>query len=572
MKINTNQDISKVQTNTPSLTSTVKKKEEDSCKAYQDKTSLGSTTEEKPMPGFKIPPALKQVGQQVKGQVMQTVMEAATTGDYGKLVKLIEQLAGEIMSNPEAEAELIQIIAGLNATGQIKPTLHALADSAEESGLLPEMSLEQRSEYINLLAGAIDSEFRNRGMTPDTAGRVYQSWEDMGKEHMQLVRNSKIPPRGPGEMSAFTEPEFLKEMESLQNAPFVSGNKITPLINGPASFAKRDELIDNAKESIHFMTWAIYNDETGWDIVQKLAAKHSEGVDVKVVVDGQIGSQIQYQKPLAYLEEQGVPLVRWRDSDEPYNGQHRKMMIVDGKAAIAGGMNPGNVYSHRGDPKEKWRDVDILIEGPAVADCERLFGKVAGKEIDPVTPEPAGRGRSAVVNHYPGEGSNIMLSKLKAIQGASESIDIENAYFIQTPGIKEALTDALDRGVKVRLLTNSAESVDMKVITAPILKSLPDLVDKGAEIYLKQGDTLHSKYMVVDGMFSSVGSYNLHPRSERYEGEVMINSVDTEIAGKLTRSFEEEIGQSRAIKQSDEIEIPENILSMIATRYFFDHL
>lgn len=547
----------------------------------EDKASLDSSGKDSSIKGDEAAQNLAKMGRTAQGGQAKALKEspALQEGDgkpaagNAQLAQQLEGYLAQIMTDPQAEAELIQMIAGLNATGQLGPVLQEVAAVAAESGSLPPMPEEKRVEMVNQLAGMIDAELRAHGMTPETHGQVYQSWEKMGQEHVALVQNSMIPPRGPGEPSAFTEPAFIKEMELLQGAPFIPGNKITPLIDGPASFAERDRMIDNATRSIHMMTWAFYDDETGWDTAKKLAKKHGEGLDVQVVVDGQVGSRVPHMETLKFMEEQGIPVVRWRDPKQPYHGQHRKVMIVDGKEAIAGGLNAGNVYSHKGPADgPKWRDTDILIEGPAVAECEKLFASVCGREENPPVPAAVGSCRTAVVNHTPGKDSNIMLSNMKAIQGASETIDIENAYFIQTPGMRQVMMDALERGVKVRLLTNSAESIDEKIITSPILQSLPELIDKGAEVYLKKGDTLHSKFMVVDGMYYSVGSYNLHPRSERYEGEMNPGNIDPPVAGILTNAFERDIEKATRIKSSDQITVPQDPLTMIATRYFFDQL
>jgi cardiolipin synthase A/B len=509
------------------------------------------------------------------GSPSATPTQGATLGDSTELANQLEAYLARIMSDPQAEAEMLQMLAALNASGKLRPVLHQAAAKATEAGSLPPMPPQKRAEMVDQLADMIDAEFQSHGMTPSTHGQIYKSWETMAAEHLAKVRDSAIPPRRPGELSCFTEPAFLGELEALQGAPFRNGNRITPLIDGPASFAERDRLIDGAKHSIHLMTWAFYDDETGWETAKKLAAKHHEGLDVQVVVDGQVAERSPHGETLKYLEEQGVKVIRWRDPEHPYHGQHRKLMVVDGDAAVAGGLNPGNFYSHRG-PAEgpKWRDTDVLLEGPAVADCERLFSSVCGQEASPNIPPPSGGARTAVVNHVPGveTDAHIMLATMKAIQGASESIDIENAYYIATPGLRQVIMDALARGVRVRIMTNSAESVDEQIVSAPILRSLPELVAAGAEVYIKRGDTLHSKFMVVDGMYSSVGSYNLHPRSERYEGEMTLNTLEPQTAGSLTETFEKDIFRATRVTSPDQIVAPDNTLTMLVNRYFFDHL
>jgi len=501
---------------------------------------------------------------------------SARPADNKQSAAQLEAYLQQILSDPEAEAQMIKMLATLNATGQLKPVLHELASELSASGNIPPMPEAKRIAMVNQLAGMIDAQFQAHGMTPDTHGQVYESWDKLAEQNLGKVRNSQIPPRGPGELSAFTEPAFVAELEALQGAKFQAGNKITILTDGPESFAKRDELIANAKESIHLMTWAFYDDETGWETARKLAEKKAEGLDVKVIVDGQVAANPGHNETLDFMESKGVEVVRWRSSDRPYDGQHRKAMVVDNKVAIAGGLNVGNVYSHRGpEDGQKWRDTDVLVEGPAVGECARLIASVSGKSPQGiVSPGPVGAARSAVVNHLPGPkgDAHILLATLKAIQGASESVDIENAYVISTPDLRQSLLDALDRGVRVRVLTNSAESVDEPIVSAPILGSLPDLVAAGAEVYLKQGDTLHSKFMTVDGIFTSVGSYNLHPRSHRFEGEMTVNTLDTQVAAQLTASFEKDIQAAKRIHTPEEIVVPQNLLTMLAARYFFDHL
>lgn len=529
-----------------------------------------------------------QMGTQAQPSAVDKAREllaAAKAGAAGGALsaKQIEELLARALQDPEAEKQLIGFLQVLNATGQIKPMLHELADAATESGALPPLPEEKKNEMIEQAAGMIDAQFRERGMTPDTVGAVYTDWETLSQQHLTAVRNTQAPPRMVGAMSSFFNPTFVSELETLQGAKFRGGNTVKPLIDGPASFAERDRMIANAKTSIHLMSWAFYDDKTGWDASHQLVEKAREGVDVKVLVDGQVSMKEHHNGPIKFLEDNGVPVVRWRDAARPYDGNHRKMMIVDGQEAVVGGINLGDVYSHKaGDVK--WRDTDALITGPAVTDGTRLFGKLwneqvqgSGKPTVEIPAEPAnvqGGVRSAVVNHVPGPNgdAHIMLATMKAIEGATESVDIENAYFINTPAMKEVLLKALADGVKVRLLTNSSESIDEPLISGPILASLPELIAAGAEVYLKKGDTLHSKFMTVDGVFSSVGSHNHHPRSQRFEGEMVVNSLDPTVAGEFTSAFEKDIAAATRITSADQIQVPESPLGALAVRYFFDAL
>lgn len=495
----------------------------------------------------------------------------------------IEKLLEEVLTDPAKEQQLIQTLQYLNATKQLEPALKALADSALESGALPPMPPEQVNEMIGRASGMIDAQFRERGMTPDTVGTVYVDWETMSAQHLAAVRQTQAPPRLAGGLSLLTDKTFLAELEELQGARFREGNEVKVLTDGPASFAERDRMIDEAKDSIYLMSWAIYDDQTGWDTVNKLVEKKKQGVDVRIMVDGQVSHHLAHDDTAKFLEDNGIPVVRWQNPDRPYDGNHRKMMIVDGKEAVVGGINVGDVYSHRYG-EVKWRDTDILLTGPAVVDGSKLFADLWNQQAelkglplveDAFTPsQPLGNVKSAVVNHNPGPqgDAHIMLATMKAIEGATESVDIENAYFINTPGMKDVLLKALADGVKVRLLTNSAQSIDEPLISGPILSSLPELVAAGAEVYLKKGDTLHSKFMTVDGVFSSVGSHNHHPRSQRFEGEMVVNSLDANLAASFTSAFEADIAAAQKIERPEDIVVPESPLNILAMRYFFDAL
>lgn len=507
----------------------------------------------------------------------------ASQATGGAAAKQIEELLARALSDPEAEKQLIGLLQMLNASGQLKPMLHGLAQAATDSGALPPLPQAKRAEMVEQAAGMIDAQFRERGMTPDTAGAVYVDWPELSAQHLAAVRDTQAPPRVAGGLSLLSDPTFVAELERLQGAKFVAGNSVKVLNDGPASFAERDRMIDGAQSSIQLMSWAFYDDTTGWETARKLVEKAQQGIDVKVLVDGQVSLKSSHDAPIRFLEESGVEVVRWRDAERPYDGNHRKMMIVDGQESIIGGINIGDVYSHKAG-RAKWRDTDVLLTGPAVDEGAKLFARLWNEQTDGTEkskvvlnsrPSPvAGGVRSAVVDHVPGPkgDAHILLSTMKAIEGATESVDIENAYFINTPGMKDVLLKALADGVKVRILTNSAESIDEPLITAPILASFPELLAAGAEVYLKKGDTLHSKFMVVDGLFTSVGSHNHHPRSQRFEGEMMLNSLDANLASQMSHAFETDIAAATRVHSPAELNIPESPLGALAMRYFFDAL
>jgi cardiolipin synthase len=180
-----------------------------------------------------------------------------------------------------------------------------------------------------------------------------------------------------------------------------------------------------------------------------------------------------------------------------------------------------------------------------------------------------------VVDHQPGdERYDVYATMMKAVSGATQSVEIENAYFLTLPGMNELLHAALQRGVEVRIYTNSNKSVDEPLVSEPIMKSLPDLYKAGAKVFLKKGDTLHSKFMVVDDTFASVGSFNLHPRSLYYDSEMALNIIDETAATKLREQFDQDVTADKAIEVNSlkDLEIESTWYNRFIRKYFFRHL
>ena len=278
----------------------------------------------------------------------------------------------------------------------------------------------------------------------------------------------------------------------------------------------------------------------------------------------------------------GIEIVLFNNAARKYDGLHTKILLVDGVHAIVGGMNFGDDYSHMGAGK-KWRDTDLYYRGLVVAQTARFMAALWNAQVTAqglshglmnATPAVAapGSARMSFLADGPEGEATIMLAYLKAIYGASKVINIENAYLIMMPQLRAALLDALRRGVKINILTNSAESIDEPSIIVPILASLREMIAAGATVGLKRGDTVHSKFMTVDGLFAIVGSFNLHPRSTRYEFELIVSAIDPRLAASLDRAFAADMAAALPITDPDALAIPNSPLTWIVRRYLFNQL
>ncbi|MEA3306504.1 MAG: phosphatidylserine/phosphatidylglycerophosphate/cardiolipin synthase family protein [Elusimicrobiota bacterium] len=438
--------------------------------------------------------------------------------------------------------------------------------------------------YAKSLYYMLKAKIEDSGILPWREG--VPSFEESSKEVLSMVKKSRFAPRKLGQSSLLRNEGFLKEMESLSGAKFTNGNTTKFLINGPESFGMKDSLIKGAKKSIYIGSYSIHDDMTGFETADMLIAKKEEGVAVKVIVDYKVAGTTG--KAIKRLEEAGVEIIRHMDAKRTGDYWHVKMLIVDDKYAIIGGMNYADWYSHKNPDGPKWRDTDVLYTGLSVLETKKIFAgiwnaiveekKLPFKNINMNVHHNNSAGGSARVavmyQNPPSENPAILLSIVKAIYGATERINIENPYYVAVPAITQAVLDARARGVEVNILTNSKKSIDAeaKAMADIIIKGLMPLVSAGVKVYLKKGETLHSKFMTVDGVYCNIGSYNFHPRSERYDTEMNVSIIDPASVKQLDSVFEEDIAKAIKINTLEDLEYEPGWLAKIVEKYFYAEL
>lgn len=356
---------------------------------------------------------------------------------------------------------------------------------------------------------------------------------------------------------------FEAALDRDTNSRSVSGNKVSMLFDGVNSFAERNKMIDGAKESICFQTFIFNSDDTGWELANKLATKAKEGVQVRVIYDA-TGSSRADPKMFEMMKAAGVDVKPYGEKYKVWDINdrwHEKHLIVDGRASVQGGMNVANEYALGGSGKmvfsrgktgtEAWRDADMKLEGPAVADATKAFVRnweeLTGKMSDadkaklfPKLTEVTGGPSVRVVQSNPEVkglvGTNDKLY-LRAIENAQKSITIENAYFLPPPEIRNALIAAAKRGVEIKVMTNGRASSDMGFVADAARYFYDDMMNAGVKIYEKQGGTLHAKTATFDGEFSVVGSVNMNGRSKNQDAEVALAVTDDSTAKALEQRF-----------------------------------
>ena len=264
-------------------------------------------------------------------------------------------------------------------------------------------------------------------------------------------------------------------VESITESPLTKGNKVVLLADGEATYAAMFKILENAKDHINMESYIFEDDEVGRKFADLLLKKQTEGVQVNLIYDS-LGS---VKNPAAFfqrLRDGGIQVVEFNPLNPLatkgkwglQHRDHRKILIVDGKVAIMGGINISEVYSSSPFKRKKnqkapvhWRDTDIQIEGPAVAELQKLFFDTWLQQKGPELSEgnyfpalkEAGNALVRVVGATPGETNRIpFIMYVSAITFAAHSIHMTNSYFIPDDQIVKALTDAAERGVDVKII------------------------------------------------------------------------------------------------------------------------
>ena len=312
------------------------------------------------------------------------------------------------------------------------------------------------------------------------------------------------------------------------------------LLDDPQTvFAAHADLYSRATRTIDIATYYMQADETGWSIARLLAACVERGVRVRLLADRYATAKKRYavagmDELFDFLRRSGVAVRLWHDPARPFDSSHRKMIVVDERSCIVGGRNFANHYQDG-----SWRDIDVVLTGPIARRLAPVF-EAAWSEESP-TPRPPGAA-APWFEHVPAlvDRDPTVRYVLACVEAVERTLDLELAYFVGPGPLCDALVRAAHRGVRVRLLTNSAESTDLPHKSYATYAGVKALLDAGATVFLRRGRdrTLHCKYLVADGEWVSFGSHNLDRYSSRRCCEVNLHAHSARFGGLLTAFFE----------------------------------
>lgn len=387
------------------------------------------------------------------------------------------------------------------------------------------------------------------------------------------LRGDDLPVVGPPKEipDDFAPPAITPTITSLvqlgrkvTNRPLLAGNAVKPLENGDVAFPEMLAAIASAKRSVSLSSYIFDHDAAGVRFIEALAAAVERGVEVRVMIDD-VGARYSRPPAMRALKRNGIrcahflPQVWFRRFAAMNIRSHRKILVVDGQIGFVGGMNirQGNCLQLEPPPPRPIRDIHFRVQGPVVRSLQMTFvddwefctgERLAGDTWFPEL-STAGTVAARVITDGPDEDLDKLSWMLHgAIAAARESILIATPYFLPDQPLIAALSTAALRGVEVRIVLPATNNLPF--VHWASRAGWWQVLKPGCRLWLTDGPFDHSKIMVVDEVWSLVGSANWDARSLRLNFEINLEAYDTELAQWLTDSVEHKLAAAHEVSLS----------------------
>lgn len=353
--------------------------------------------------------------------------------------------------------------------------------------------------------------------------------------------------------------EALPSIAGLTGSPIQAGNRVEVLQNGDQFFPALFADIEAAKESIHLETYVWWKGEICEQVANALAGKARQGVEVRLTLDA-VGSNDGDDELFETMKKAGVRIAIFhpfqiQDIGLFNNRTHRKLAVFDGRVGHVFGHGFAEEWTGDGQDEKHWRDTGVRIEGPVVNAIQAVFAEnwveqtsevIVGEKYFPRLPS-AGNVRAHMTASSPQGGvSRLELLFKLAISAARRELIVQNPYFIPDGEIVGILERAAKRGVKVRIMLPGT-ATDSSVVRHAGHRRFEELLEHGIEICEYQKTLNHQKIMVVDGLWSFVGSTNFDDRSLDINDEASIGLIDSGVAGQLRAAYEQDLPDCKRI-------------------------
>jgi cardiolipin synthase A/B len=356
-------------------------------------------------------------------------------------------------------------------------------------------------------------------------------------------------------------PGLVHSLRTLSRLPLIGGNTVDVLRCGDEAMPAMLAAIEGAKCSISLLSYIFEVNGVGARFVDALEAAMHRGVEVRVMIDD-AGTRYGWPPVTTELGKRGVNVRRFMPNR--FIGRlltmnlrnHRKLMIVDGSTGFTGGMNirQGNMLQE--NPAHPVQDLHFRVCGPVVNQMQRMFAEdwhfCTGESLQGAAwfPDQSAPGDVCAIGLPDGPDADtqtISLAIATALDEAKREVRIVTPYFLPTEPIFSALISCALRGVRVRIITPSGAANNLPFVHWASRTVYPPLLKRGVRIFESAPPFDHSKLLIIDGLFSMIGSTNWDPRSLKLNFEFNLGCFDDRLAAKLTQEFDLKLGHSREI-------------------------
>lgn len=354
--------------------------------------------------------------------------------------------------------------------------------------------------------------------------------------------------------------EALPSIAGMTKAIILDGNRAEILQNGDGFFPALLESIANAQETINFETYVWWTGGICDEVAEAFAKRAREGIEVRVTVDA-MGSMKMKPRLRNLMKDAGVKLslyhpIRIIDIGQLNKRTHRKLAIFDGKEAYIFGHGISRKWTGHGQDEEHWRDTGVRLHGPVVNAVQSVFAQhwieetgevLVGEKYFPAI-DLQGELKMHVLAGAPlGGVSDLELMFKMSIASAQKELLIQNPYFIADDETTSLLKRAVKRGVDVKIM------VPGKVTDSPIVnhaghRHFSEMLNAGVKIFCFERTLIHQKILIIDGIWSHVGSTNLDSRSFDINEEAGVGIIDEGIAAELKGAFEDDLKACEEMK------------------------
>ena len=356
---------------------------------------------------------------------------------------------------------------------------------------------------------------------------------------------------------------FAESMELYTSTHFSHGNIVKLCLNGDGTYPELWKDLASAK---HTITVQMYYSEAGKvtdEMRDVLAARARAGVRVLVLLDAFGSGPLRKTNFEATLKAAGAHVawlrtIRWYTLNRAATRSHVRVVVIDGHIGYTGGFGLADYWLGDGHHKNQWRESNVRFEGPAVAALQAAFAAgwteatgmllTGDKFFPPRIFEPVGNTIAGLMHTVPAVGSTTAERFLAlTITGARKTLYITNSYFVPDHEFRDMLIEAAKRGVDVRVLT-AGDMSDVKTTVYAGRAYYDQLLRNGIRIYEYQPTMIHSKTIVADGLWSSVGSMNFDNRSMAFNNEANLDVLDRDFGAQMDSVFDDDLRYSKEIK------------------------